>query len=167
MKQSNMVKVSGFFNNVSILILTLILLIVYAFLGDRVGIWYDDQGISIYTISRNMFFYYCFGLSIVYNLLFYLFKKFYFKKSGIKDPGQQEVGYKNALITWWNFIIISINFFFLCFLIFTGLANNAQDYKFSSVTLIPIIGIVPLMLAIFSLPAVYFYIIRNFKKKLI
>jgi hypothetical protein len=162
-----MVRVSGFFKNVSIILTAIILLIAYAFLGEKTGILFDDAGNSIYSISRNLFFYVCFAGGITFNILFHFFRIYYLKNSRFASIPGDEKEAKDILSSWWNFLILSINIFISVFLAFTALANNAWDYKFSSIALLPTLGIVPMVITLLAFPVLYFIIIKPLKKKIL
>jgi hypothetical protein len=160
-----MVKLSGFFKNISIILLAICLLFVYAFLRNNiVGIIFNWQGEQLYSISRNQFFYFCLATAIIYHILFHQFKTAYLLTKKSVDADQFHQDYRKILLTWWNITGLTVNLFFICFLIFTALANNAEDFKFSSITLLPMIGVTPLILSVLALP--FIFIIRQREQKL-
>ncbi len=157
-----MLRFSGFLKNVSIIILTVSLLVVYAFLGHSSGILFDKNGSPTVIITKNQFFYYGFFLALAYNLIFQLFKNAFLK--GIHTSGDSHKSkneYRETMMTWWQFLVMSVNLFFTCFIIFTGLANNAENYTFNSITFIPVVGLAPLFVTVLSLPFIYILILKN------
>ena len=76
-----MLRFSGFLKNISIIAFTLSLLIVYAFLQKNAGILFDKNGHQLISVSKNQFFYYLFFTGFIINLLFYLFRILYLKKT--------------------------------------------------------------------------------------
>ncbi len=157
-----MLRFSGFLKNVSVILLAAVLLIVYAFLGKYAGILFAKDGSQLYTVTKNQFFYYCFSLGLIYNLVFHLFRIFYFGNSG-KDSRGPGAKLKETMKTWWQFLIMSVNIFFGCYILFAGLANNAENYSFSSVTFIPVVGLIPLAITLLALPVTYFIMLKNLR----
>ena len=161
-----MIRFSGFLKNVSILLLTAALLIVYAFLRvPKTGILFDKEGMVIFSLTRNQFFYYCFLLGTAYNFLFHLFKTQYLKRLKRSVESTALNNFRTGLISWWQFINMSVNVFFSCFILFIGLANNAQDYSFHSVTFIPVVGLGPLIITLLALPVMYYLMLKNIKEE--
>jgi hypothetical protein len=159
-----MLKFSGFLKNVSIILLTATLLIVYAFLRvPQTGILFDKGGMVTFWLTRDQFFYYCFLLGVGYNLVFHLFKSQYLKQIKRSIISTARNDFKTNMITWWQFMNMSVNLFFMCFILFVGLANNAQDYSFSSVTFIPVIGLGPLLVTLIALPVIIYLLLKNLK----
>ena len=158
-----MLRFSGFMKNVSIVLLTVALLVVYAFLGKEAGVLFDKNGNQVFTLTKNQFFYYSFFTALVFNLIFQIFTVYL--KKGRKSAVQENTAeLRKSLIIWWQFLVMSVNLFFTCFLIFAGLANNAENYSFESVTFIPVVGIGPLIVTLLVLPFLYYYILKNFRK---
>jgi hypothetical protein len=154
-----MVKLSGFFKNISIILLVICLLTVYAFLRENlVGILFNTKGEHLFTVSRNQFFYGCLSTAVIYHTLFHLFKQGYLSVKRTPESEIKPGDYKNRFLTWWNFVGMSVNIFFICILIFTGLANNAEDIKFSSITLLPVLGVIPLILSVLACIPLYFIV---------
>ncbi|HLF34759.1 MAG TPA: hypothetical protein VI583_10990, partial [Cyclobacteriaceae bacterium] len=141
--------------------------IVYAFLGEKPGVLFDDAGNSIYSISRDLFFYLFFAGGIIVNILFHIFRVHYLKKSRMTPISGNDQGALEILSSWWNFLILSINIFISVFLIFTALANNAWDYKFGSIALLPTLGVVPMVIALLAFPVLYLINIRNLRKRIL
>ncbi len=160
-----MLRFSGFLKNVSIIILTVTLLVVYAFLGRSAGILFDKNGSPLMIITKNQFFYYVFFLALGYNLIFQLFKSSYLKRMRTSRISTLKTEYRETLMTWWQFLVMSVNLFFTCFIIFTGMANNTDNYSFSSVTFIPVVGIGPLIITVLSLPVIYFVVLKNLRRE--
>lgn len=161
-----MLRFSGFLKNVSILLLTATLLVVYAFLRmPQTGILFNKGGMVIFSLSRNQFFYYCFLLGVGYNFLFQLFKTQYLKRMKRSMVSTALNGFRTNIVVWWQFMNMSVNIFFMCFILFVGLANNAQDYKFESVTFIPVAGLGPLLITVLALPVMYYLLLKNMKEE--
>lgn len=159
-----MLRFSGFLKNVSIVLLAAALLIVYAFLRmPQTGILFDKGGMVIFSLTRSQFFYYCFLLGIGYNLLFHLFKTQYLKRMKRSVVSTARNNFRTGILVWWQFLNMSVNVFFICFILFVGFANNAQDYSFNSVTFIPVVGLGPLMITITALPVMYYLLLKNIK----
>lgn len=158
-----MLRFSGFLKNVSIVFLTITLLTVYAFLGHRAGILFDKNGNVIVTLTKNQFFYFAFFIALGINILFTLFKSVYFRNKQDKSGGAFRNRVHTVMVIWWHFLIMSANLFLMSYVIFAGLANNAENYSFYSVTFIPVVGIGPLLITLIALPFLYFTGIKKLR----
>jgi len=136
-----------FFITVSIIVFLVALLIVYAFLPDPIGILFNENGLAIYEMSKDTFFYSVLFLFVISQIILILFKRGVMFKTKLKFSN---------IITWFQGFHLSINLFIILMLAFIGLANNAVDYTFSSIQFIsylaPLLVIVWLvMLPVFLL----------------
>ena len=136
-----------FFITVSIIVFLVTLLIVYAFLPDPTGIFFNENGLTIYEMSKDTFFYSVLFLFVISQIILILFKRGVMFKTKLKFSN---------IITWFQGFHLSINLFIILMLAFIGLANNAVDYTFSSIQFIsylaPLLVIVWLvMLPVFLL----------------
>ena len=136
-----------FFITVSIIVFLVALLIVYAFLPDPIGILFNENGLAIYEMSKDTFFYSVLFLFVISQIILILFKRGVMFKTKLKFSN---------IITWFLGFHLSINLFIILMLAFIGLANNAVDYTFSSIQFIsylaPLLVIVWLvMLPVFLL----------------
>ncbi len=128
-----MIKVFSGYTLLSIILFLIALLVVYAFLPGTVGILFYDDGSHLYDISRNSFFYGSLIIFLFIQLLFYLFITAVVNKKFSSSGGA-------ALSVWFRGMVLAINFFLILMIIFTGLANNADDYTYSSILFIAYAG---------------------------
>ena len=116
-----------FFITVSIIVFLVTLLIVYAFLPDPIGILFNENGLAIYEMSKDTFFYSVLFLFVISQIILILFKRGVMFKMKLKF---------SKIITWFQGFHLSVNLFIILMLAFIGLANNAVDYTFSSIQFI-------------------------------
>ena len=116
-----------FFTTVSIIIFLVILLLVYAFLPDPLGLIFNEDGLAMKELSKNTFVESTLFLLVFSQIVLILFKNGRIFKMKLK---------REYLITWFQGFHLSINLFIILILIFIGLANNAVDYSFNSIQLI-------------------------------
>ncbi len=150
-----MIKLLRSFTTLSIILFLIALLVVYAFLPGTVGILFSDTGKPVMDIGRNTFFYSSLGIFLIIQLIFYLFNQQVLEKHYTASENR-------PFNVWFRGIILLINLFFVLMIVFTGMANNAQDYSYSSVTAIAYVGPVLIFLWIFTLP--FFYL--QYRKRL-
>ena len=144
-----MVKLIRVFTTFTIILFLVLLLIVYAFLPVKVGIFYSGNGTAVHEISRNGFFYSAISIFMILQLIFYLFKGYV-----IRFRFQSEK--RTNLAVWFRGMFLGVNIFFILMLIFIGMANNAVDYSFSSILYIAFIGPVLLLIWFFAFPVFYY-----------
>ena len=143
-----MIRIIRVFTTFSILLFLIILLIVYAFLPDRVGIMFSNSGEKLYAISRNVFFYSLLWIFFLVQLTFYLFR-IYVLKSWLKNSERLN------LSVWFRGMFLTVNIFFILMVAFLGLANNAIDYTYKSIQNLAFAGPVMLLIWLLLLPAFY------------
>lgn len=144
----NMIRIIRVFTTFSILLFLIILLIVYAFLPDPVGIMFSNSGEKLYTISRNVFFYSLLGSFFLVQLTFYLFR-IYVLNNWLKNSEKQN------LSVWFRGMFLTVNIFFILMVIFLGLANNAIDYTYKSILNLAFAGPVLLLIWLLLLPVFF------------
>ena len=157
---SSLLKFAGFLKNVSIILLTVALFLVYAFIHEPAGLWFDEKGRQVLSIPKNSFFYYSLLAGLASNIIFHLFKTIYlnpFKRSNPLSGNKISV----TMLVWWQFLIMSVNLFLMGLIVFTGFANNAGNYSFSSITFIPVLGISPLVITLLAFPVMYFFSLKQ------
>ncbi len=149
-----MIRILRVFTTFSIIIFLIVLLIVYSFLADPVGIMFSNNGEFIYTISRNVFFYSLVGIFFLVQLIFYLFRT-YVLNNWLINPDRQ------SLDIWFRGMFLIVNIFFILLLIFLGLANNAINYTYQSIVKLAMAGPVLMILWLLLLPVFYFRSIQK------
>jgi hypothetical protein len=96
------------------------LLYVYASLPEQVSL--GEQGLEVYSVGREAFFYAAMILIGIGNLIVYLFSK--------KLTPDEEFR------TWVHGLVITINIFFIVGMSFITLYNSAERYDFERIKLI-------------------------------
>ena len=128
-----MLRILSSFTRISMVLYLIILLIVYAYLPERVGLLFADTGEPVYSFSRDAFFYTFLLLFIILQWIFYLFSK-HILASRFNKPPRQILG------TWFQGLMLMINIFFILMTLFMGLANNAIDYPYSRIGWLSYVG---------------------------
>lgn len=144
------------FTTFSIVIFVGVLLFVYAFLPDPAGIIFTKNGDIIYAVSRNVLFYLFLVIFFLVQLIFYLFRT-YVLNNWLENQD------KHQLIFWFRGMFLLVNLFFILFVSFLGLANNAVDYTYSSVVNLAIAG--PLLMIVWLLLLPFMYLSSSVKKR--
>lgn len=144
-----MTRIIRVFTTFSIILFVADLLLVYAFLPDPSGIMFTKDGAIIYSVSRNVFFYAFLVVFFLVQLIFYLFRTYVFSN-------WLENHEKQRLIAWFRGMFLLVNLFFILFVTFLGLANNAVDYTYSSVVNLAIAGPFLIIVWLLLLPVFYF-----------
>ena len=127
-----MAKVIQLFITLSIVFFLAILLLVYAFLPDPSGLLFNEEGIIMFSTSRNTFFFSGLIIFVLIQTLGVVFGHNILKKNNTTS-------WRN-FSTWFLGMRLSINLFLILLLIFIGLANNAVDYSFDSIRLLAYLG---------------------------
>lgn len=152
-----MIRFIKVFTTFSIIVFLIVLLVVYAFLPDPVGIAFSDKGYMIGKVSRNTFFYLFAGGFILFQLIFYLFNSLVLKN---RFTGRSAYGMK----AWFKGMFLSVNIFLILLILFYGFANNAVDYSYASILSLAIAGPVILVIWLLLFPLFYFKIFPDDQK---
>jgi len=147
-----MFKVLKFLTNFTILVFLAVVLTVYAFMPQPAGILFDEEGKTIYSVPRDTFFYFSLFAFIAIQLIVFFFIKNLEKKA--------EGDVMQRFLIWSQGFNLAINLFFILFLVFIGLANNAVDYSFSSIQFILYAAPLVVILWVMLLP-VWLYVKRG------
>lgn len=151
-----MIRIISVFTSLTFILFLAILLIVYAFLPDPVGILFYKDGNTVYEITRNTFFYTSLGLFFLLQLAFYLFRIY------VLNRGLYRLD-KRDLATWFRGMFLCVNIFFILLVIYIGLANNAINYSYSSIINLAFIGPFILLGWLMLLPVFYLSSIQKNK----
>lgn len=137
-----------FFTNISIVLFLVVLLLVYAFLPDPLGIIFDKKGATMHEMSKETFFYSTLFIFVIIQVVLILFKKGSGLKIRIRDA------YFN---TWLQGFHLSINLFVILMLMFIGLANNAVDYSYGSIQFLVYLAPLIVILWLLVLPVMILF----------
>jgi hypothetical protein len=152
-----MIKFLRVFTSFSIIVFLIVLLAVYAYLPEPVGIFFSEKGKIINEISRNTFFYLSAGGFILIQLIFYLFKKLVVKNGSFSKG-------RNGLEAWFRGMFLAVNIFLILMILYFGFANNTMDFSYTSILLFAIAGPVILVIWFLLFPLFYFKTFPDDKK---
>lgn len=109
------------------------LLLIYAYLPERVSLYSDSLGTPVYFLDRGSFFYYAFGFFVAVNVLFFLFAKTLDRVPVTTGSGffSSSIFKENTLV-WLEVFVSLINVFFVTSLAFIGVYNNSQTFQWSN-----------------------------------
>lgn len=96
------------------------LLYVYASLPEQVNL--AEEGLEIYSVGREPFFYAAMSFIAIGNLMVYLFSKKLIPNEEFR--------------TWVHGLVITINIFFIVGMSFISLFNSAEHYDFERIRFI-------------------------------
>lgn len=134
-----------FFWIISILLFFGALLLVYAFLPDRVGIHANAGGMPDEFIKREIFFYTCLITFIVTNALLYLLYKL-LMATRRSAPSERALSLRQDLAGWMLGFAATLNFFYILVMFFFSSLNNAEALSDGHFALLVYTG--PLFLAL-------------------
>ena len=136
-----MPKLAITFRNITLLILLIILIYVYAGMPEKIALFTDSAGNPSQYISRNQFFYFSLLTIVIVNGLFLVYS--YFAKSAEKEDNYQ---YLDSLRVWANGLLALVNIFFITALIFLSAFNSLEQldlYNFG-LTIYIVLGLISL-----------------------
>jgi len=131
------------FTTLTIILYVPVLLLVYAFLGEKCGIIFTESGEALFLITKNEFFYYFLFSFFLFHVIIYLYKKSSVTKN--KDNSK-------PIFIWLQGMVLAINIFFILMTVFIGFANNAIDYTFESIKFIGYAGPAFIMIWLIAFP---------------
>ncbi len=121
-----LIRISGTLRSISMIVLLLVFLYVYANLPEMVGVNTNESGHPTGKFSRNSFFYGgLFIFSLVNGLLLILIRLY--KKTRLLEDK-----YNQTLITWLNGLSGFINLFFMMSVIFVSAFNSLEKINLNN-----------------------------------
>lgn len=133
-----MIKAVRVLNSISILLFSVILLLVYAYLPIMVDI--NVEGMK--DLHKQTFFYYMFGSFVVINIV-------------LRVAGGSRKNMSEDLNAWIRAIIFIINFYLTTLVGFIGVINNTNHINPSSYAYLNYLG--PIFLVVWIFGVIFFY----------
>lgn len=154
-----MIKLTGFFRNITWLIFLGALLWSYAYMADAITYRVDNTGNVLGIADKNTFFFASMGAFILVNAVcagfIYVLKKI---KSSEEGQGIRNRSLKLDLIAWTKGFAGVLNVFLTITLIFLGYMNLSENFQVESLGFFVYLG--PLLLLFW-----FFYLMRLLGKK--
>lgn len=154
-----MTKVIKLLYALSIPVFLINLLYVYAFLPDRIGVFFDQSGTSTLTIGKTDFFYTALGFFILTNGLILLYRRL---KRGHLNLGKTEFSEMTStevVYHWLNGLSFVINVIYTFSIMFIGMFYNAEHFDITNYVTLIYVG--PVLLVGW----VFWFIYLQFSKK--
>ena len=136
-----MPRIAVTFRNISLLLLLIILLYIYANMPERIALFTDSGDNPIYFISRNSFFYISLLVIVIVNGLFMVYNHYAKNASNVSVSTSK---YYDFLRVWSNGLLSLVNLFFITALIFLNAFNSLEQldlYNFGLVIYI-VLGLI-------------------------
>jgi uncharacterized membrane protein len=147
-----------FFWLISLVIFFAALLLVYAFLPDRVAIHANTAGMPDEFIARESFFYFSLIGFVGANVLLYVLRKLLLLTRRTART-ERELQLREDLAGWLLGLAGTINFFFVLVMFFFGVFNNAEGFSTWHFALLVYTG--PLLLVLIFVLLAYIFIKRR------
>lgn len=147
-----------FFWLVSLMIFFAALLLVYAFLPDRVAVHANDAGMPDEFVAREWFFYFSLIGFVGANVLLYILRKLLLLTRRTVGT-ERELQLREDLAGWLLGLAGTINFFFILVMFFFGIFNNSEGFSTGHFALLVYTG--PLLLVLIFALLAYIFIRRR------
>lgn len=147
-----MERLAGAFWKLSIGVFTIVFMYIYAYLGTRVGLNYNEYGQITSTISKDEYFYYGIALFLVLNMVLWTIGKLFLKNKLGEDDWLLD--FKGQVRAWLIGFAGVINIFFLTVLAYILFVNNEDGiiaHKYGGIVYVGLIFIVLWMALLFVL----------------
>jgi hypothetical protein len=148
-----MIRFIKLFQIISILFFLPVLLIVYAYLPEQVGLTTDRMGLLGNQISRETFFYSVLFLFVISNILCISLGKALKQLPARQSLSGNAIFYnsasKNEIISWLKSFCIILNALFIFGTIYIGMLNNEEAVQGKSYNFLFYIG--PILIIIWIL----------------
>lgn len=116
-----MEKLARFFWKISIAVFTVVFLYVYAYLGVKVGINYNEYGVITDSISKEQFFYFGIALFAIMNILLWSIGKVFLKSNAADRDWLFD--FKDKVKAWVISFAAAINIFLITVLAYIFMVN--------------------------------------------
>jgi hypothetical protein len=127
-----MIKIIKFIYGISILVYLFVLVYVYAFLPDQVGLLYDDLGKAILILSKSDFFYAALGLFVVTNGIILIYRRLNRGRLNLDKTDFDEMSLLERTYHWLNGLSFIFNVILSFSILFIGMFNNSDDFDISN-----------------------------------
>lgn len=136
-----------------------ILLYVYAFLPEKVGLWFDGFGMATFSAEREAFFYACISIILVVNLVAHIF----YRTISLVPIAQGTIissdTMKNNLSIWAAGFSLILNITMILSVSFIGLYYNSEHFNINYFSFLVFVG--PILLISWFFVLIYFLLGGN------
>ena len=134
-----------------------VLLFVYAYMPEKVGVAAGENDLPNEFIGKETFFYLSLGIFLATNMIFILGMKM-MALFPVSDTGFfRNIAFKQNIIQWFGGLGIMINLFFISVVAFLGFFNNADYYHISTFSVFAYVG----QALIFIWIVLFFYLLSK------
>lgn len=155
-KNLQMARIINLFYWTSIPFFLGMLLYVYAFLPIKVGLLYDAQGLSSWSMTKELFFYYSIGGFAMINVVIYLYRKSLAKGQRFEAVYWIEMKMGETVYHWLHGLAAAINFLLTFSVIFLGMYHNQEHFDIANYSFLIYLGPILVLGWFFSL----FYLLK-------
>ncbi|MEQ8712403.1 MAG: hypothetical protein RIC80_05270 [Cyclobacteriaceae bacterium] len=141
----------------SIIVFLGVLLYVYAYLPEQVGIDADATDEFSTFVGKEVFFYFAIASFMLTNVIFIVFGKLMQMIPVRSDGFFVSADFKERIHNWFSSFGLIINLFFISVVAFVGFFNNADYYHISSFSIFAYIG----QVLIFIWIVLFFYLLSK------
>lgn len=135
-----MLRIAIFARVLTIILFLGVLLFVYAYLPEQVGVSADEYDKPNAFIGRELFFYSFLVVFSLVNLIFVLAGKLLGSLAVGEKSFFASKGFKDRMTTWLIGLGVVINIFIIITVAFLGLFNNADYYHISQFSMLAYLG---------------------------
>lgn len=154
-----MIKVIKLLYTLSILIFLGVLLYVYAFLPNIIGVYFDGSGSAQFSMHRADFFYAALGLFVLTNGAIILYRKMNRGSLNLSVSEFGEMSVPEQVYHWLMGLSLVINVIYVFSIMFVGMYHNSEHFDIKDYVALIYIG--PLLLAGW----IFWFIYLQFSKK--
>ncbi len=129
----------------SILTFLVILLYVYAFLPDQIGIFFDTNGQASVALNRADFFYAALGLFILTNGAILLYRKMNRGNLNLGITNMEDMSTAELIYHWLLGLSFTINVIYIFSIMFVGMYHNSEHFDITNYVALIYLG--PILLA--------------------
>lgn len=154
-----MIKITKLLYTLSIFVFLAILLYVYAFLPDQIGIFFESNGEATILIHRTDFFYSALGLFVLTNGLILLYRKMNRGNLNLGKSEFEDMTTSEIIYHWLNGLSFVINVIYIFSIMFVGMYHNSEHFDITNYVALIYIG--PILLASW----IFWFIYLQFSKR--
>ncbi|MEO9966995.1 MAG: hypothetical protein ABJF11_14450 [Reichenbachiella sp.] len=154
-----MIKVTKLLYTLSIFTFLGILLYVYAFLPNKIGIFFDESGEATLAINKAVFFYACLGLFALTNGIIILYRRMSRGQLNLSQTDFKEMTTTEIAYHWLSGLSFVFNVIYIFSIMFIGMYYNSEHFDVTNYVTLIYIG--PILLAGWF----FWFIYLQFSKK--
>ncbi len=140
-----MIKITKLLYTLSVLTFLVILLYVYAFLPEQIGVFFDSNGNASISLHRADFFYAALGLFVLTNGSILLYRKMNRGHLNISKTELEDMSSAELVYHWLMGLSFVINVIYIFSITFVGMYHNSEHFDITNYVALIYIG--PILLA--------------------